>query len=702
MSPTAPDDLTGGAVQPASVESSTAAAEAAVPTIQDLSSVLVGQESGGGSTCISKDVGGEHADKDVSGAPSGSLQGVDNNGLHIGRGDDDADAAVSGAVSGMPFNTDAAKEQPSSSTEGSKQQSPQKKKQTKLAERSDRDKHHQSASGSSSSSSTAYYSSNNKRTVGDNKRTLGESAGIALLLSNHALFGLAERACYHFDIIETLRRSGEDDDDDYVGRSGSGGVATVSASGRESSSSTDVTSDQTHTSAPASSAGNSFCGVSSLLECIPQIPPNKQTKKLRRLLRNRVKDFNLEARLFRSACFPTSSNAGLRCYRPPSLPLRPKPTTRVTFAYEMTSLVICIDASSTITSTFGNLGVNASNSALDVSDDGAICALDRLGGMVRRYLTALVEPVPCAAAINTRGDGTSRARDEAATNSAGSNSGPNSWWLPELRVTVLATFPKASSYVSAGSTVPRLGEEGDESGSELGRTSLLVRDYRVMDLQSAEDLASAVEYWALSKVEGIIASRLSQAGGRSNDRIDSMSSSNLNDLLEICDDALASTLPPEGRPAVVLVTDCRSVDCQSVLETLGHSSPRRTDVPIHILDLSATHSHHSSFGVTTTRSRSMDVGSRQKAADQVPLPQHTVTNNYLAFDDKSPFPLGMSDDAEALYDVSRATGGCFLDQALLEEASTTIAGQVPSDSVLHGDHYLAFRRRALRPNALQW
>eukprot|EP00562_Extubocellulus_spinifer_P006611 CAMPEP_0178530388 /NCGR_PEP_ID=MMETSP0696-20121128/32868_1 /TAXON_ID=265572 /ORGANISM="Extubocellulus spinifer, Strain CCMP396" /LENGTH=98 /DNA_ID=CAMNT_0020162223 /DNA_START=174 /DNA_END=467 /DNA_ORIENTATION=+ len=84
---------------------------------------------------------------------------------------------------------------------------------------------------------------------------------------------------------------------------------------------------------------------------------------------------------------------GTRCYQPSSLPLRPKPTTRVTFAYELTSIVICLDASSTVTSTFGNLGRHH-------SVDGAVCALDRMGGMVRRYLSALIEPVPGAAATN--------------------------------------------------------------------------------------------------------------------------------------------------------------------------------------------------------------------------------------------------------------------------------------------------------------
>lgn len=636
MSSTAPHTAPNGSVEPASVDS-TASAKGASPT--DLSP-SIGEGAGGGNY---------HADEGVSGAVSGAEEEVQKQTL-------------------------------TSSTEGSEQPSPQQRqervKHSKNAGRStrrERDKHHQLSS------------SINRFPSSKGKKPLGESAGIALLLSNHALFGLAERVCYHFDLIETLRRSGEDVDDDNVkeGRGGSGNE--VNEDGRAAS----TTSRENQTSAAATYMGNSFCGVSSLLECVPLVPPNKQTKKLRRLLRNRVKEFNLEARLFRSACSSGSSGitAGPRCYQPPSLPLRPKPTTRVTFAYEMTSLVICLDASSTVTSTFGNLGVSAtSSSSFGIDDDDAICALDRFGGMVRRYLTALVEPVPAASGINSREDATRRNRGDTTTSGAGSNAPPtSSWWMPELRVTVLATFPKASSYLP------------DESGSELGRTSLLVRDYRVTDHQSAEELGSAVEEWAISKVEGIIASRLSQAGGRSNDRVDSMSSSSLRDLLEICDDALASTLPPEGRPAVVLATDCRSVDCQSVLETLGNT--RRTDVPIHVLDLSSSHSHSVS---DTSRTRSK--GHRPSAPDQVPTMQHSITNDYLTFDDSGPetFPLGMSDDAEALYDVCRATGGCFIDSVLLEEASRITAGHVPSDSVLHGDHYLAFRRRALRPNALQW
>ena len=585
---------------------------------------------------------------------------------HGGDDDDDDDVPAASVASGG----DSSRRDDGGGGEGTPRSpmSPGPERQRPKGKQSKRtgsaQRKHQSTPSSSPSSSKS-------------KKPLGESAGIALLLSNHSLFGLPERVCYHFDLIETLRRSGEDNDDtdDKGGDSGTAASGSGGSGGVRS-----VAVATPHNSAPVTSAGNNFCGVSSLLECVPQIPPNKQTKKLRRLLRNRVKEFNLEARLFRSAV--TSSP---RCYQPPSLPLRPKPTTRVTFAYEMTSLVLCLDASSTITSTFGNL-----RSANDGEDNGAICALDRLGGMVRRYLTALVEPVPGAVATNTtKADETG----DSATSSAGSNT-PASWWMPELRVTVLAVFPKASSYVSVGSVLPFLGNDGNESGSELGRTSLLVRDYRVTDLHSAEELASAVEEWALSKVEAIITSRLSQAGGRTNDRIDSMSSSSLRDLLEICDDALASTLPPEGRPAVALATDCRSVDCQSVLEILGNT--RRTDVPVHVLDLSLRHSQ-SSLAQASGRGR-IDAANQPKAASEIPA------THFQTFDDNGPetFPLGMSDDAEALYDVCRATGGCFLDRALLEEASRTTAGQVPSDSVLHGDHYLAFRRRALRPNAIQW
>ena len=609
-----------------------------------------------------------------------------------GGDDDDVPAAVASApppsseessVLGQGSGGDSSSRDDGGGGEGtarsptSERQRP-KKKQSKHTGSAQR-KHQSTASSSSSSKS---------------KKPLGESAGIALLLSNHSLFGLPERVCYHFDLIETLRRSGEDNDD-TDDKGGDSGAAASGSGGRGGVRSVAVATP--HNSAPVTSAGNTFCGVSSLLECVPQIPPNKQTKKLRRLLRNRVKEFNLEARLFRSAGSSASVTSSPRCYQPPSLPLRPKPTTRVTFAYEMTSLVLCLDASSTITSTFGNLRTAASRSSSDDGEDGAICALDRLGGIVRRYLTALVEPVPGAVATNTtKTDETG----DSATSSAGSNT-PASWWMPELRVTVLAVFPKASSYVSVGSVLPLLENDENESGSELGRTSLLVRDYRVTDLHSAEELASAVEEWALSKVEAIIASRLSQAGGRTNDRIDSMSSSSLRDLLEICDDALASTLPPEGRPAVALATDCRSVDCQSVLEILGNT--RRTDVPVHVLDLSLRHSQPSL--AQASRGGRIDAANQPKAANEIPATQqHLAGNKFQTFDDNGPetFPLGMSDDAEALYDLCRATGGCFLDRALLEEASSTTAGQVPSDSVLHGDHYLAFRRRALRPNAIQW
>ena len=541
------------------------------------------------------------------------------------------------------------------------------------------------------------------------KRPLGESAGIALLLSNHKSFGLAERVCYHFDLLETLRRDGSGSDGGRVGGTAARAATeeaardTVRKDGDKSSSDAQTTrkvkqknrgQHQQFLSEATDAMSSSFCGVSALLECVPQIPPNKQTKKSRRLLRNRLKEFNLQARLFRSASdggSVTSSSVsgsekimttpaprfGTRCYQPSALPLRPKPTTRVTFAYELTSIVICLDASSTVTSTFGNLGRHH-------SVDGAVCALDRMGGMVRRYLSALIEPVPGAAATNpSKGGPTTSTLKKSRSSSSKSSGGGGtlSWWIPELRVTVLAAFPRAS----------RHGGDVDERST----TSLLVRDYRVTDAASAEELADAVDAWVLTEIEGEVASRLAKAGGRSNDHVDSMMTSSLRDILEVCDDALASTLPPEGKPAVVLCTDCRSVVCESVLDTLAEI--RRTDVPLHVLDLSAPHSHQLS-GIS---------GGYQRLASHDVIgggPTPSSQLDFLTLDDDGPetFPLGFSDDAVALYDVCRATGGCFLDRALLDEAARTVAGQVSSDSALHGDHYLAFRRRTLRPNALQW
>eukprot|EP00562_Extubocellulus_spinifer_P012451 CAMPEP_0178553684 /NCGR_PEP_ID=MMETSP0697-20121206/7943_1 /TAXON_ID=265572 /ORGANISM="Extubocellulus spinifer, Strain CCMP396" /LENGTH=1008 /DNA_ID=CAMNT_0020186607 /DNA_START=94 /DNA_END=3116 /DNA_ORIENTATION=- len=539
------------------------------------------------------------------------------------------------------------------------------------------------------------------------KRPLGESAGIALLLSNHKSFGLAERVCYHFDLLETLRRDGSGSDGGRVGGTAAEAATeeaardTARKDGDESSSDAQRTRQknrgqhQQFVSEATDATSSSFCGVSALLECVPQIPPNKQTKKSRRLLRNRLKEFNLQARLFRSASDGgrvTGRGGGSeRIMTTPaprfgtpmlptifaSAPSQANDESDVTLAYELTSIVICLDASSTVTSTFGNLGRHH-------SVDGAVCALDRMGGMVRRYLSALIEPVPGAAATNPSKGGptTSTVKKSGSSCSRSSGGGGSlSWWIPELRVTVLAAFPRASC----------LGGDVDERST----TSLLVRDYRVTDAASAEELADAVDAWVLTEIEGEITSRLAKAGGRSNDHVDLMMTSSLRHILEVCDDALASTLPPEGKPTVVLCTDCRSVVCDSVLDTLAEI--RRTDVSLHVLDLSAPHSHQLS-GVS---------GGYQTLASQDVIgggPTPSSQLDFLTLDDDGPetFPLGFSDDAVALYDVCRATGGCFLDRALLDEAAGTVAGQVSSDSALHGDHYLAFRRRTLRPNALQW
>ena len=516
------------------------------------------------------------------------------------------------------------------------------------------------------------------RGVEDVETKIEESAGISFLVSNHGAFGLVGRVCYHFDLIEILRRSqGEEAstrDFSAATKTEDGGSSNP---GDDSALRTEQLSKVVKLPSEKSPpdrcsfapAASSFCGIAALLECVPQVPLYKQTKKSKKILRGRIREFNHQARRAREEEFSIAASQlhyGPRCHQPLSLPLRPRTTTRITFAYEITSMVICLDASSTLTSTFGNFGSHP-------DADGAVCALDRIGNMVRRYLTALVQPIPGASNVRVHG-----------SRSSSDSHSRQKWWSPELRVTVLAVFPPSSV------------SDGDDG--ESMPTSLLVRDYRVDGPGTASALADAIDCWALDEIEGQIAQRLSRVGGRRNDRVEPMTTSSLATLLDIADDALSSTLPREGRPIVVLATDCRSVVCDSVLDTL--SGTRRTDVPIHVLDLSAPHSHHSSFG-SIAGGGVLTSASKEGKAMQ---PSDASLASFLTFDDDGPgsFPLSMSDDAESMYQICRASGGCFFDSFLLDEASKIVAGQVPTESDLYGDHYLTFRRRTLRPNAVQW
>ena len=234
-----------------------------------------------------------------------------------------------------------------------------------------------------------------------------------------------------------------------------------------------------------------------------------------------------------------------------------------------------------------------------------------------------------------------------------------------MAVTVLAVYPH--------------GGKKDENN-----TSILVRDFRIHNKGDAQIVAEKVNEWALSHVETIIAKRLNSPGvgllGYDSWAIPKYTSS-LRDLLDAGDVAL-DFLPSRARPCIVLATDCRSVSCEEILDLFTYEE--RVDVPIHVLDLSSPSWHHPTQDSTIQR--------------------HEDDSNFLVVDPGGPtaFPLHMADDSEALFAIARATAGSFFTSELLELASTTVVGQVPIGSPLAMDQFLVIKRRALRPNAVQW
>lgn len=113
-----------------------------------------------------------------------------------------------------------------------------------------------------------------------------------------------------------------------------------------------------------------FLGCVGLLQCELGIEPNKRTKRYRRHFCECKREFNRHAyyQYSRSHILSSSSSTGeleggdtnnnktkiMICHQPYSnLPFTVSQNTTITFAYILTSMVICIDASPTITSTFG-------------------------------------------------------------------------------------------------------------------------------------------------------------------------------------------------------------------------------------------------------------------------------------------------------------------------------------------------------------
>ena len=337
---------------------------------------------------------------------------------------------------------------------------------------------------------------------------VGDAVAVTVLLSDWTNFGLSERICYHFDLTETLQAFSEGN---QVLR------PVITESPPLSKHTTIGTQD--------------VCGVVGLLECVPTLPVNQLTKKQWKAIGKRIRDFNKKAMKFQT-------EKKLACYQPPYLPLRLNITTRLSYAYQLTRIAFCLDASPTLVSMFG-VG----------NYDDRCCALDRLPDMVNLFFHALIEPI--AASYMTVNQGT---------------------WQPVLAVTVLAVYPR---------------------GPDTSNTSLLVRDFRVFDKVSAAELSQTIGEWALGEVETQIAIRLSSRGADSAlDGYDSWAipkySTSFSDVLEAGDLAL-SLLPASARPCIVVATDGRSVACDGVLDLF--SDGRRVDTPIFVLDLSAATSH---------------------------------------------------------------------------------------------------------------
>lgn len=404
-------------------------------------------------------------------------------------------------------------------------------------------------------------------------------AGTAIfLLSDYRRFGLAERVCYHFDLIEAL-----------------------------------VEKEKSPSSSASDGNKVTVSGVAGVLECTPLGPWNRFLKRQKRALKNQLRAFNKE-------CNHLRETRSTSCYQPQNLPLGLHPSSRLFFAYEATRIVFCVDASPSLTSTFG-----ISGNAMD-----HCCPLDRLPEMARTYFKSLVENVSTPLI-------------------------ESGLWRPELAVTVMAVFP--------------LGKEVE--------TSLLVRDFRVKDVESAEILAAKINQWVHSEVEEGIAERMGRQHLASTWCVQNYSSS-MRDILETADYAL-SVLSSEARPLIVVATDGRSVNCEGIVDV--YLDIDRVDIPVSVLDLSMPEAH----------------------SIIVEEPGHIKRNelNFLTYDPANPssFPLNLSDDSEALYGICRTTGGCYLNYTSLLEASRTVAGAQAGTEATH--HY-SFKRRFVKMNRIQW
>jgi hypothetical protein len=357
--------------------------------------------------------------------------------------------------------------------------------------------------------------------------TIGDASSAIFLLRDYSRFGIAERICYHFDLTEALTTTGAS-----AIKSGKITAASKTMPMKDSSLISArgvndiIDGNPEKLDNGIENSPTSICGVLQVLELAPAAVSHRLSKRQKRFLRMRLREFNTAAERIHD-------ENTIICYQPQDLPLRCNPSTKVSFGYEKTRIAFCVDASASLTSTFG---VNGSRPS---GNDNIFCPLDRLPEMARIFFSSLIEPI--------------------------SNTSTSKAWIPLISVTVLAVYPMG----------------------KISETSLLVRDFLVHDAESATVLIDRIERWTHSEVESGISERLSRRQATNTWSIP-IYSSNLRHILEAGDYAL-DVLSSDARPVIVVATDGRSISCEGIVDVFLDVD--RVDIPIHVLDLSLKETH---------------------------------------------------------------------------------------------------------------
>lgn len=139
----------------------------------------------------------------------------------------------------------------------------------------------------------------------------------------------------------------------------------------------------------------------------------------------------------------------------------------------------------------------------------------------------------------------------------------------------------------------------------------------------------------------------------------------------------------EARPLLVVATDCRSVECDSVVNILA--AENRVDQPLSILNVGPEGN-----GVQSA----ISPGGRDLSVPTIA--EFMDRNSYST-------PLHISDDSQALFEICNATNGCFWDWSLLDKAAFSRVGKIAeADSPFLADHFVTNRRHTIHPTLVQW